>query len=109
MMVAPFVGAWIETPITRLVFTSFVVAPFVGAWIETNTIRANIENSLVAPFVGAWIETLMRSVAIKYGISSLPSWERGLKQLDLTFTTLMGDKVAPFVGAWIETASQLRL
>ena len=35
MLVAPYVGAWIET-ITYFSFSFFlIVAPYVGAWIET--------------------------------------------------------------------------
>ena len=34
---------------------------------------------------------------------SLPSWERGLKQMQLDPLMLAQLKVAPLVGAWIET------
>ena len=34
-LVAPHVGAWIETLIILYFFQHFVVAPHVGAWIET--------------------------------------------------------------------------
>ena len=34
-----------------------VVAPFVGAWIETTTRAQPTLLMEVAPFVGAWIET----------------------------------------------------
>ena len=33
--VAPYVGAWIETPPAVLLTSPFHVAPYVGAWIET--------------------------------------------------------------------------
>ena len=35
-----------------------MVAPYVGAWIETS--NGSIDNGIVvvAPYVGAWIETL---------------------------------------------------
>ena len=40
-----------------------LVAPYVGAWIETQT-RKNFEDAAnVAPYVGAWIETI---VALTY-------------------------------------------
>ena len=55
--VAPFVGAWIETPIYRPWRMPLLVAPFVGAWIETTWSLVCIACSQVAPFVGAWIET----------------------------------------------------
>ncbi len=34
-----------------------VVAPYVGAWIETRWQFAHAAPSAVAPYVGAWIET----------------------------------------------------
>ena len=34
-----------------------VVAPFAGAWIETPYSPDNIYSIFVAPFAGAWIET----------------------------------------------------
>ena len=60
-LVAPFVGAWIETHIIgqgNVLMQG--VAPFVGAWIETIMRTASFSPSEVAPFVGAWIETLRR-------------------------------------------------
>ncbi len=33
--VAPFAGAWIETPLLALLRIAPEVAPFAGAWIET--------------------------------------------------------------------------
>ena len=56
-LVAPRVGAWIETlkPITTGLLGS--VAPRVGAWIETCSRFARMKGSHVAPRVGAWIET----------------------------------------------------
>ena len=38
LLVAPFVGAWIEIRNTFKLFVCAVVAPFVGAWIEIATI-----------------------------------------------------------------------
>ena len=35
-----------------------VVAPYVGAWIETYTLVFMRQPPPVAPYVGAWIETL---------------------------------------------------
>ena len=34
-MVAPYVGAWIETEVHVTCNTCNAVAPYVGAWIET--------------------------------------------------------------------------
>ena len=35
-----------------------MVAPYVGAWIETRDVQALQNAGLVAPYVGAWIETI---------------------------------------------------
>ena len=79
-MVAPRVGAWIETVcsavlspqgcsshpvwVRGLKLITFcidqfegLVAPRVGAWIETVVTLKLFVNQLVAPRVGAWIET----------------------------------------------------
>ena len=37
---------------------SVIVAPLVGAWIESNLLDTRIPNTGVAPLVGAWIERL---------------------------------------------------
>ena len=79
-LVAPRVGAWIET-ISLTHWDSYVrlshpvwvrglkqenkrngyglktVAPRVGAWIETRNIKSSCQIPIVAPRVGAWIET----------------------------------------------------
>ena len=57
-IVAPRVGAWIETVSKRKVkYEATIVAPRVGAWIETAN-RVGMRPYLdVAPRVGAWIET----------------------------------------------------
>ena len=34
-VVAPYMGAWIETAIMSLYSVRFLVAPYMGAWIET--------------------------------------------------------------------------
>ena len=56
-IVAPFVGAWIETRSLIVLAKSRPVAPFVGAWIETAATQQFDGDNFVAPFVGAWIET----------------------------------------------------
>ena len=35
ILVAPYVGAWIETKLTKKKYSTASVAPYVGAWIET--------------------------------------------------------------------------
>ena len=56
-LVAPYVGAWIETRSSTKSFFPNGVAPYVGAWIETHHTQRNLKNFDVAPYVGAWIET----------------------------------------------------
>ena len=57
-LVAPHVGAWIETIFYPLLLSFFVVAPHVGAWIETSAGQCQQPTDYVAPHVGAWIETV---------------------------------------------------
>ena len=100
-VVAPFVGAWIEMQNTVYCYMSLHVAPFVGAWIEIRKLSKFVVSGRVAPFVGAWIEIICNEwrnsfstvapfvgawieissiVFLRiFSISSLPSWERGLK------------------------------
>ena len=56
IVVAPFVGAWIEINCINAAGTCSDVAPFVGAWIEIRRQRRSMTSISVAPFVGAWIE-----------------------------------------------------
>ena len=83
--VAPFAGAWIETPsavtsngsadaslpsrerglklVSHYLFNvSSIVAPFAGAWIETAMMSPVLRSAGVAPFAGAWIETSTTSM-----------------------------------------------
>ena len=101
-LVAPYVGAWIETSCSSKCAGYIQVAPYVGAWIETafavvslfgyrsRTLRGCVDWNIsgwsqtyfttVAPYVGAWIETRRRGRTFAKG------------------------RVAPYVGAWIETS-----
>ena len=56
-MVAPRVGAWIETIARDDEIEDWAVAPRVGAWIETFNAWVATARLMVAPRVGAWIET----------------------------------------------------
>ena len=80
LLVAPRVGAWIETLDNALKVLSVESHPVWvrGLKLSNNGYNCNIHR--VAPRVGAWIET--RSTEI----------------------TLRALSVAPRVGAWIETA-----
>ena len=124
-VVAPFMGAWIETSgisfpgwkvveshpswvrgLKHLLILSFAlqhtVAPFMGAWIETIPVNSSASLSVVAPFMGAWIETSGISFPGWKVVESHPSWVRGLKHL-LILSFALQHTVAPFMGAWIET------
>ena len=56
-IVAPHVGAWIETYLNSPNGFKLKVAPHVGAWIETVEFGYTQTFWKVAPHVGAWIET----------------------------------------------------
>ena len=56
-IVAPYVGAWIETVLSSRKRILRFVAPYVGAWIETSSCTSFDTYCKVAPYVGAWIET----------------------------------------------------
>ena len=40
-----------------------MVAPYVGAWIETSLMVEQLQQGAVAPYVGAWIETRLYVVS----------------------------------------------
>ena len=44
MRVAPFTGAWIETPVYEILYRNVQVAPFTGAWIETVAIPVTLSS-----------------------------------------------------------------
>ena len=71
-----------------------------GAWIEIDIACAALCLYDVAPLVGAWIEIAVPELHHER-ISSLPSWERGLKCTS-TIKQSLNRIVAPLVGAWIE-------
>ena len=79
-----------------------VVAPRVGAWIETQKFGCSFVTKSVAPRVGAWIETL-KSLIFNNTLPSHPVWVRGLKLIIRTINHKLRP-VAPRVGAWIETS-----
>ena len=71
-----------------------------GAWIEINTAITSLTGKNVAPLVGAWIEIRAQGTP-EPPITSLLSWERGLK-FEYLDADCYGKYVAPLVGAWIE-------
>ena len=56
------------------------VAPYVGAWIETPMARLSKKINIVAPYVGAWIETRITGIFYLEWVSH-PTWVRGLKPI----------------------------
>ena len=57
-----------------------LVAPYVGAWIETLDALLHSLSLEVAPYVGAWIET--SDICLNFSVRvSHPTWVRGLKPL----------------------------
>ena len=77
-MVAPYVGAWIETATNHDMLLQVNVAPYVGAWIETVGAPIASLSIDVAPYVGAWIETCTYRYTHVH-LQSHPMWVRGLK------------------------------
>ena len=59
-----------------------LVAPRVGAWIETAVHCSHILSRGVAPRVGAWIETNIVT-PMRKAILSHPVWVRGLKHVGM--------------------------
>ena len=93
-------GAWIEISVATIPDKLISVAPLVGAWIEIALSILNADANTVAPLVGAWIE-IFKHLISPVLLSSLPSWERGLKYY-YVFAKRNILWIAPLVGAWIE-------
>ena len=130
-LVAPRVGAWIETRTCHRMDQLGVTSPL--AWgrgskpfymngtpgtalrrpsrggVDRNIydIRKNSASAKVAPRVGAWIETKTRSRK-RDGRKSPLAWGRGSKQLRPR-RGVRRFAVAPRVGAWIETDGRTSL
>ena len=100
-IVAPRVGAWIETLATCCASKAKVSHP---VWVRGLKLLMLFHTTLinnVAPRVGAWIETL-NSLQYITRLPSHPVWVRGLKRRFPSYFS-HGQIVAPRVGAWIET------
>ncbi len=61
-LVAPYMGAWIETNVRTYGHLQALVAPYMGAWIETWHWLRHIHSDRVAPYMGAWIETARETI-----------------------------------------------
>ena len=79
-----------------------VVAPLVGAWIETVLF---FHNALLSQSRPSWARglKLSRLVVGNPSLQSRPSWARGLKR-GYFLAVALAKGVAPLVGAWIETS-----
>ena len=71
-------GVWIEIKHLSELMNAVEVTPFVGVWIEIDIFPLFTQHSLVTPFVGVWIE-ISHMVHMCLVLTSLPSWECGLK------------------------------
>ena len=80
------------------------VAPLVGAWIEIRILGERTEITITS--LPSWERglKLFYRKCLNVPLSSLPSWERGLKWFNNT-TQMYLFAVAPLVGAWIEIPS----
>ena len=95
-------GAWIEIKTSfKSLSISILVAPFMGAWIEI-PISSSLALSLALSHP-SWVRGLKFNRPVSTGVVSLshPSWVRGLK-LHLVVLDHHPYDVAPFMGAWIE-------
>ena len=76
--VAPYAGAWIETPESAHLLYFRLSLPTRERGLKLTALLALVGRNIVAPYAGAWIET---EYCIIFGGSeqSLPTRERGLK------------------------------
>ena len=72
-------GAWIEINRIQPTPRPTTVAPYMGAWIEIANCCASVSRSPVAPYMGAWIEIIGGKFVLGSGLTSHPTWVRGLK------------------------------
>ena len=79
--VAPYVGAWIETPYDLNKKFSVLSHPTWVRGLKQKIMESDRKKKYVAPYVGAWIETLMVAIADIMLSASHPTWVRGLKLL----------------------------
>ena len=102
--VAPYTGAWIETPaladeITRRERSH----PIRVRGLKQKTILHHLRHKNVAPYTGAWIETKIYTVII----SVIPTCRTLYGCVDWNIKRMhnagWGVYVAPYTGAWIET------
>ena len=56
-IVVPYIGTWIETPLTDCQNCFGTVVPYIGTWIETKGNWKYKWHQSVVPYIGTWIET----------------------------------------------------
>ena len=78
-----------------------IVAPRVGAWIETSQVARLCGRQLSRPAWARGLKLIKRNGCQAF-FSSRPAWARGLKHVAGLWGRGMSS-VAPRVGAWIET------
>ena len=101
-LVAPRVGAWIETLSLWGYKISLIGRPRVGAWIETSPSRAGSVAATPSPLAwGRGSKLLGAATMRELGWSPL-AWGRGSKPFSYDYDPIPAE-VAPRVGAWIET------
>ena len=104
-MVAPYVGAWIETIFTTIVVTIVQSHPTWVRGLKPKEMTAIVENAMSHP---TWVRglKLVDAQIDNVKAESHPTWVRGLKPMFLVVTHRVSH-VAPYVGAWIETHREL--
>ena len=105
-VVAPRVGAWIETLSTGDQCCAAVVAPRVGAWIETASISA-LSTIRWSPL--AWGRGSKRVPTVTIGARLRRPSRGGVDRNPPALVEPCIEAVAPRVGAWIETTQELPL
>ena len=79
VMVAPYMGAWIETTISITSSTSGSVShPIWVRGLKCLALGHHLYEIFAAPYMGAWIETFT-SFVVHVILESHPVWVRGLK------------------------------
>ena len=78
-----------------------IVAPYVGAWIETTDNKTIFGLPLSHPTWVRGLKLVCLCQLCERLLKSHPTWVRGLKHISIKAIRPMS--VAPYVGAWIET------
>ena len=105
--IAPYVGAWVETIILRLISTSLSIAPYVGAWIETLSLRWRslwaADRSLRGSVSWNPLMQGYQVFVVNCSLCGSVSWNQP------SASAAAASFIAPYVGAWVETPAITRL